>query len=285
MQGTRTAFSLFALLLLFTLPDVAWTQDASARARRVLLIGQGPDGHPVTTHEYRAAVKLLATLLSRAERVQTIVVSADGDWADGPELLDGADAAVLFVSQGAKWIQTDAKRLAAFQSLTKRGGGLVCLHWGMGTKDAEDIPAFVNLFGACHGGPDRKYKVVDLKTEPGQRDHPVLRGVTPIETHEEFYYRLKMASPKEQIVPLIRVTIDGESHPVAWAWERPDGGRSAGYSAMHFHDNWKHEANRRLVVQSILWTLKRDIPDDGVNVSVEPSDLALPAIESVEKAK
>ena len=29
------------------------------------------------------------------------------------------------------------------------------------TKDAKNIEAFVNLFGGCHGGDDRKFKVVD----------------------------------------------------------------------------------------------------------------------------
>lgn len=248
-----------------------------ARPQRVLLIGQGPDGHPPATHEYRPGVKLIASLLERQKNLQTVVVIADGDWTDGPELLDGADAAVLFVSQGAKWIQADAGRLKAFQNLAQRGGGLFCLHWGMGTRDAADVPAFVNLFGACHGGPDRKYKVVDLTTEIGSPEHPALRGVAPVSAHEEFYYRLKQVTPADRLVPLIKVTIDVESHMVAWAWERPDGGRSGGYSALHFHDNWKHEANRRLVVQTILWSLRRDIPETGLDVSVKVDDLALPA--------
>lgn len=251
--------------------------EEPARPQRVLLIGQGPDGHPPATHEYRPGVKLIASLLERQKNLQTIVVSADGDWADGPELLDGADAAVLFVSQGAKWIQADAGRLKAFQNLAQRGGGLFCLHWGMGTRDAADVPAFVDLFGACHGGPDRKYKVVDLTTQIGSPGHPALRGVVPVTSHEEFYYRLKQVTPSDRLVPLIKVTIDDESHMVAWAWERPDGGRSGGYSALHFHDNWKHEANRRLVVQTILWSLKRDIPETGLDVSVKADDLALPA--------
>lgn len=270
------ALLLMAGLLVVVNQQLAKSEEP-ARPQRVLLIGQGPDGHPPATHEYRPGVKLIASLLERQKNLQTIVVSADGDWTDGPELLDGADAAVLFVSQGAKWIQADARRLKAFQSLAQRGGGLFCLHWGMGTRDAADVPAFVNLFGACHGGPDRKYKVVDLTTEISSPEHPALRGVTPVPSHEEFYYRLKQVTPADRLVPLIKVTIDDESHMVAWAWERPDGGRSGGYSALHFHDNWKHEANRRLVVQTILWSLKRDIPKTGLDVSVKADDLTLPA--------
>lgn len=252
------------------------TIGASAEeVKRVLLIGQGPDGHPPATHEYSPGVQLLAKLLSRSEGIQTIVVSADGEWAEGPELLDGADAAVVFVSQGALWIQEDAKRLAAFQALAKRGGGLVCLHWGMGTRDAKNIPAWLKLFGGCHGGPDRRYKVVDVKMELGRKEHPILNGVKPIDVHEEFYFKLKLVPSSDAFVPLIRTNIEEESHTVSWAWNRPDGGRSFGFSGLHFHSNWKHESYRRLMTQAILWTVDRKIPSQGIPVDIKDIDLAL----------
>lgn len=249
---------------------------AADKPQRILLIGQAPDGHPPGTHEYRAAASLLAKMLAPIDRLQTISVSADGDWPEGPVLLDGADAAVVFVSEGAKWLQADAKRLAAFQTLAKRGGGLICLHWGMGTRDAKYIPAWVNLFGGCHGGPDRRYKVVDVKTQLATPTHPILRGVSPVAVHEEFYFKLKWAQPAEQITPLIQVPIEGESHTVAWAWERPDGGRSFGFSGLHFHENWKLPSYQRMLSQSVLWILKREVPEDGVDVKLEAEDFVPP---------
>lgn len=246
------------------------------KPQRVLLIGQAPDGHPPGTHEYRAAASLFAKMLTPMERLQTIVVSADGDWVEGPELLDGADAAVVFVSEGAKWLQTDAKRLAAFQDLARRGGGLICLHWGMGTREAEFIPKWVELFGGCHGGPDRRYKVVDVKTQLATPDHPILRGVKPVEVREEFYFKLKLAQPAEQITPLIRVRIEEEDHTVGWAWQRPDGGRSFGFSGLHFHDNWKLESYQRMLAQSVYWVLNREIPEAGLQIKLEAADLIPP---------
>ena len=266
---------LFTLTITLVLSTFGTLCDA-ADSQRVLLIGQGPDGHPAATHEYNAGVRLLGKLLSRTENLQTIVVSADGDWAEGPELLDGADAAVVFVSQGAKWIQNDAKRLAAFQDLAKRGGGLTCLHWGMGTRDAENIPKWLKLFGGCHGGPDRRYKVVDTQFKLASPKHPVLRGVDAIPVHEEFYFKLKFQQPLKQITPLIRVQIEDEPHVVSWAWQRPDSGRSFGFTGLHFHENWKHEAYRRLMTQGVLWTLGRDISVNGLSVEVSDSDLGLP---------
>ena len=249
---------------------------AADKPQRILLIGQAPDGHPPGTHEYRAAASLFSKMLAPMDRLQTIIVSADGDWAEGPELLDGADAAVVFVSEGAKWLQADAKRLAAFQALAKRGGGLICLHWGMGTRDAKFIPAWVELFGGCHGGPDRRYKVVDVKTQLATPSHPILRGVSPVEVHEEFYFKLKWAQAAEQITPLIQVRIEEEDHTVGWAWERPDGGRSFGFSGLHFHENWKLDSYRRMLAQSVSWILKREIPEAGVRVNLEAADFVPP---------
>src|SRR5262249_3951708 len=156
-------------------------------------------------------------------------------------LLDGADGVVVFLSEGARWVTEDPNRLAAFQRVAKRGGGLSCLHWGMGAREAAPIADYTALFGACHGGPDRKYKVVTLTAKPAENKHPVLAGLAPFEVHDEFYYSLKQPLPDRmaKITPLINVHIDDSDHMVAWAADRPDGGRSFGFSGLHFHDNWK----------------------------------------------
>ena len=280
MRHHRLTWTFLSIAVLLTATcqaaDKAEAPGNPGRSQRLLLIGQAPDGHPPGSHEYRAAMSLFSKLLAPVEDLQIIAVSADADWPDGPELLDGADAAVVFVSEGAKWLQADAKRLAAFQALAKRGGGLICLHWGMGTKDAKNVPDWVELFGGCHGGPDRRYKVVDVKTTLATLEHPILRGVSPVEVHEEFYFKLKWAQPAAQITPLIQVSIEGENHTVAWAWKRPDGGRSFGFTGLHFHENWQLEPYRRMLTQSVMWVLNREIPDTGVAVRLDATDFIPP---------
>ncbi len=256
--------------------DRASKHTSSRTKKRLLLLGQKPDGHPRATHEYDAGVRILAKCLQNQRDLQMILVSADEPWKEGPGLIDGADGVVVFVSEGAKWIQQDRLRLAAFNRLAARGGGFVCLHWGMGTRKAEYINDFVQLFGGCHGGPDRKYKVVDVEVAVANDDHPIMRGVAAFDVHEEFYYTLKFAKPKGSITPLVQVPIDDAIHTVAWAWERPAGGRSFGFSGCHFHDNWKHVQYRRLVAQAILWTLNRPIPMKGLPVKISKEDIGLP---------
>jgi type 1 glutamine amidotransferase len=209
------------------------------------------------------------------EGVQAIVVQADGPWLEGPELLDGADGAVLYLSEGAKWLQQDPERLAAFQRLAERGGGLAVVHWGMGTKDARYIDGFARLFGGVHGGPDRKFKVGEFAVQIADVTHPIARGLGPFDVREEFYYKIKFAKPVEDITPIARVPIEGASETVAWAWERPERGRSFGFTGGHFHSNWELPEYRRLVAQGILWTLDVPIPAKGLNVDVGKDALEL----------
>jgi hypothetical protein len=46
--------------------------------------------------------------------------------------------------------------------------------------------------------------------------------------------------------------------------QRADGGRGAGVVIPHFFRNWGLEDARRLVLNSICWTAKLDIPAEGV---------------------
>ena len=237
--------------------------EAGTPKKRVLLLWQSPDGHPKETHEYQLGQKILKATLEKHANVEATLVCADDPWKDGPELLAKADGVVLFVSEGAKWLSADAERLAAFRASAKRGAGLSVLHWGMGTRDAKNIAAFVDLFGGCHGGPDRKYKILQTEAKVADKTHTILRGLADFKARDEFYYQLKFA---KTATPLLNVTIDGESYPVAWALERDGGGRSFGFSGLHFHENWQTPEYRRLVAQGVMWTLDLAIPKDGIAV-------------------
>jgi type 1 glutamine amidotransferase len=219
---------------------------------------------------------ILAKCLQDVPGLEVDVISADGAWEDGPELIREADCVVLFLSQGAKWIHEDPRRLEAFAQLAAREGGLIALHWGMGTRDPKYIAGFLRLFGGCHGGPDRKYKVVESQIRVVDSDHEIVRGVAPLMLREEFYYQLKLIDTK-RIKPILQTTIDGNNETVAWAWQRADGGRAFGFSGGHFHSNWSRVEYRRLMAQAVLWTLKLPIPKEGLPVKVSKEDLALPA--------
>ena len=71
---------------------------------------------------------------------------------------------------------------------------------------------------------------------------------------------------------MLRAKIDGTDEIVSCAWERPDGGRSFGFTGLHFHENWRRVAYRRLVAQGVLWTLKLPVPNAGLPVRLSADD-------------
>jgi lysophospholipase L1-like esterase len=271
---------LVADLLLGAIDDLRSTGPLAVR--KILLIGQGPDGHPATTHEYLAGLKVLSKCLEPVPGVEVSVVRADGPWKEGPDLIGQADGVVLFLAEGARWGEQDPKRYQALTRLAARRGGLVVLHWAMGTREAGPIDGCLQLFGGCHGGPDRKYRVLDAEVQVVEPPHPIAAGIGNFRVHDEFYYRLKFVKPQGEvrpIRPILRVPIDGKMETVAWAWEHPAkkgrGARAFGFSGLHFHDNWRLPAYRRLVTQGVLWTVDLPIPPDGLPVDVPEADLKL----------
>ena len=96
-------------------------------------------------------------------------------------------------------------------------------------------------------------------------------GITPV-ADEDLTTKLYI----DLIETSLQTQIDGESHTVAWAWQRGDGGRSFGFSGGHFHENWSRAEYRRLMTQAVLWSLKLSIPEEGVDVAITDDVLSLP---------
>ena len=64
--------------------------------------------------------------------------------------------------------------------------------------------------------------------------------------------------------PAVRKSVArGDKQTVAWAYQRPDGGRSFGFTGGHFHWNWGNDDVRRLVTNAIRWSAGDDIPEAG----------------------
>lgn len=262
-----------ALLFLVMCLDPAFSAD-EVPPKHLLLISQGPDGHPWNTHEFRAGVRILHKLLGDVPGLEITTVDAEESPRDIPKLVDAADGVVLFVSQGSEWVGSHPERLAAFQRLAKRKGGITALHWAVGAKDPRYIDVAKNLWGATHGGPDRKY-VVDQRTLVPNVIHPITMGLQPLTIRDEWYYNLKFTS-EGGFDALWITTIEDESRPVAWAWERPNRGRSFGFVGLHFHENWGDETYRRFVSRGVLWTLRLEEPEDGLSLELDPRDIQEP---------
>ena len=286
--ATRYMPALLLAVAFSCISAVDATADLAAdepRPIRLMFLQQGPDGHPRASHEYVTGVKLLARSLRDVPRLQVTVVDADDPWIDGPERLTQADGVVLYLAEGAKWTQAEPRRKEAFARFAARGGAIVALHWAIGTKSAEPIAGFQQLLGGCHGGPDRKYQVLETTVGPARPDHPITAGIPEFKIRDEFYYRLKFVESPKAPQPVLTALIDGERHAVAWSWERGDGGRSFGFSGAHFHENWRRDEYLRLVSQAILWTLRIEPPRAGFPATLEDQEFELPPAPTKNVAK
>ena len=186
-----------ASLLLLCIASFA----SAAEPKKVLLLSQKRD-HPPASHEYHSGVHVLAKCLQGVPGLQVTVVNADEPCPEAPKLIDAADAIVLYLGEGGRWMQLDKKRLEAINKLAARGGGIVGLHWGIGAKDDKYVPRHVELMGGMHGGSDRKYVVKELDVRTVSRDHPINAGVDLKRLDDEYYYRLKFAK-QGQVTPLL----------------------------------------------------------------------------------
>jgi len=63
--------------------------------KRVLLLAQGPDGHPFASHEYLAGLNIVKKCLDRVAGLEAAIIEADEPFRAGPELIDRADGVVL----------------------------------------------------------------------------------------------------------------------------------------------------------------------------------------------
>ena len=250
-------------------------QSGSSKPKKLLLIGQEPDGHARETHEYMAGMRILSKCLEGVEGLDVQLAYGREPWPEGPELLRKCDGAFFFVSQGALWMQKDSRRYAAFTELAARGGGIGAIHWGIGAKDGTYRAGQIKLLGASRGGPRRPFGVFRTRLSLATEGHPVLRGIADFEIHDEFYYQLEFVQRPGRVTPLITAAIDGNDETVAWAWPRPDGGRSFGFTGLHFHKNWKTDHYRRLVAQGAMWIVGLDVPTDGLAVQVDDQALRL----------
>ena len=264
-------FKITTLLGLFLLSG--WTAHAKdPQKTRIVVIATAPD-HAWNTHMYSEECKLLVRCLNQNPGVDA-VFSADLDWPKDPKVLEGVKG-IVFYSRAAGDIVFDPKRRKETAKLFDSGVGFATIHWATAANDAKMGPDYLELLGGWfhlnHSGLNvGKYPLQQIDSV-----HPVCNGWVPYPLHDEIYLNLKYHPATK---PLVKVTIGGKDQTVAWVLERkgPNGGRSFGTTLGHFHDNFRIEAFRRMIVNGILWSAGLEVPKDGAKVSATKEELTLP---------
>lgn len=248
-------------------------------AKIVLLAGSV--SNKAGQHEYFAGCAMMMDWLKQTPGVWP-VMAAEG-WPQNEAILDGAKAIVVYADGGAKLPFLESARWEKISKLVAGGAGFVMLH------QAVDVPAeradeIKSWLGAvfkkdigCRGHWDMEFSEFPK--------HAITRGVTAFAApFDGWLYNLHFAPGA---VPLLtgmvpdknRTTEDAKAHAgraevIAWAYERPNGGRSFGFTGADLHKNWIAESQRRLVTNGILWSAKVDVPEAGAPAPMTAAQLA-----------
>ncbi len=279
--------------------DIRLKRLKLADGRKKLVMVAGSPSHAPGAHEHRAGVLLLEKCLdeftAREAHPRLVTAVYTGGWPTDPTAFDNADAIFFFADGGGGHPVIQSNRLAQIDALAKRGVGIACLHYAVEVPKEKGGPEFLNWLGGyfeTHWSVNPHWLLV--KTELAQ-GHPITRGVKPFETQDEWYYHMRFREPPKGLTmiltavppdatrekpdhshhgnPTVRAA-KGSREVLAWAYERPEGGRGFGCTGAHFHKNWENDDFRKLMLNALVWTAGLDVPPVGVSSAVSADDLA-----------
>ncbi len=258
------------------------SNDTSAVKKKIVFIAGGPS-HGSGEHEFQGGCTLLAGMLN-ANMKNVNAVVYNGSWPADPSVLADADAIVVYSDGGGGHMIIP--HLQEVDRLMKKGVGLVLLHYAVELPKGENGNYFLDWVGGYFETfwSVNPYWKADYTNIP---KHAITRGVNPFEVDDEWYYHIRFRDGMKNIIPIL-VTLppkstlnrpDGshDNNPfvrsdinkgipqiMAWAIERPDGGRGFGFTGGHMHRNWMNDDFRKLVLNAIVWTAKIQVPKNGV---------------------
>ena len=283
----RSAFLILLAIATFSRAELTEQQkqvplekdSADPKLSKIVLIAGSVSSKP-GGHEYFAGCALMMNWLKQVPGVWP-VLAAEG-WPKNEAIFDGAKAVVVYADGGPKLSFLEPARWAKMKSLVDGGAGLVMLHQSVDVPEdrADDIKAWLGgVFQkdiGCRGHWDMEFSEFPK--------HPITRGVTKFAAPKDgWLFNLHFAPGA---VPLLtgavpdkaRSSADAKAHAgraetIAWAYERPNGGRSFAFTGADWHANWSVEGQRRLVTNGILWSAKVEVPEGGAAVPATPEQL------------
>ena len=293
----RFAFVLAAVAV------VALTLPVRTANVRIVLIAGRPS-HPPGMHEFRAGSMLLQKALASVPGVTTDVYTmgwptktVDGKTVDDNAALDNANAVFIFADGGKGHPAIQGDRMKVIDALEAKAVGLAFGHYGVEVPAGPTGDAMHRWSGGYY---ETNFSVnpmwaPDFQTFP---DHPVARGVGPFATHDEWYFNMRWTADealKKRITPILVakpsdevrkgpyvsprgpydhiIADSGKVETMMWVMERPDGGRSFGFTGGHTHTHWGDVNQRRVMLNALLWIAKVDVPAGGVQDKITAADL------------
>jgi type 1 glutamine amidotransferase len=290
-------------LLMVSAAVIGASFTAVGADKRIVIIA-GKASHGPGQHEFRAGSMLLQKAMAGVPGVNVQVYTngwpskmVEGKPVDDSTLLENADAIFIYADGGRGNPAIQGDRQKVIDALAAKGVGLGFGHYGVEVPAGPPGDAMHKWIGGYY---ETNFSVNPMWKPMFEKlpSHPVTRGVGPFGNHDEWYFNMRWtADPalKKRITPILVSTPSdevrkgpyvsprgpydhiiadsGKAETMMWVYERPDGGRSFGFTGGHTHTNWGDPNQRKVVLNALLWIAKVNVPPGGVADKITAEDL------------
>ncbi len=268
-------------------------QKAAKGVKKIAFIaGTEPHGGR-GNHEFLAAAIYLATTINAEYPDAYAVVHTR---KKGPKDLSHADAVIILMDHGG-WAVNPAVKEAM-----DRKAGFMAIHYGVEVNKGEQGQHFLKWMGG-YFEPFWSVNPHWIPKFDTIGKHETSRGVKPFAVNDEWYYHMRFVDGMKGVTPVLQAVPPLETitsrykegtkagghngnpdalkavqakqpQVVAWAYDRPDGGRGFGFTGLHFHKNLGEDNTRTLLLNAVAWVSKLPVPETGVrNQSLSRDEL------------
>lgn len=264
---------------------VFFGKDGFSEEKTILFLA-GKSSHKQGVHEHLAGCQFLADCIAKSGLGISTVVLDFYQW-DAMSSLDPKPDAILIYSDGYQK-HPAIHHQDALQSLVDIGVGIACFHFAVEVEPDKLGTTFLSWLGGYFeiGWSVNPFWKAEFEVFP---DHPVCNGVEPFGFHDEWYYHMRFVDNMEGVTPILstlppektlkfrprqplrsnnptvsKAVKNGQKQAVAWAYQRPDGGRGFGLTGGHLHKNWQDDNFRKVVLNALVWIARLTVPEDGV---------------------
>jgi type 1 glutamine amidotransferase len=256
----------------------------------------GPKEHgAVGRHEYEKNARVMAWILENATNLETLPIETEVLVGPAPRDLSVlADADLIVMEGNGDWLPNETNlffeqaavhngRTYSAESMTYLNAlnrmildndiGVVMLHYTMWVENQAGQRFIQNWVGGnwvvgLSQNPVDTWSVSVLAPQ-----HQILRGVDTWSMREEMYSRYYLPYNTGRTELLLGTPSTNRNGPqtIAFAYERPEGGRGFVYGGVDFHDTLhQHESLRRFLANALVWTAGRQVPQGGIQAPPPP---------------
>lgn len=255
-------------------------QKAANGVRKIVFVADTAPHGPRGNHEFLAAAIYLARTINATYPDAYAVVHTINKW---PKDLKHADAIVVLLNHSRTAVNP------AVKEAMDRGAGFMAIHYGVEVDKGEQGQAFLGWLGGYFEPfwSVNPWWTPDFKELP---THPTTRGVKPFSINDEWYYHMRFVDGMKGVTPILsalpplntiqdegkkasshggnpdvyKEVSEGKPQAMAWAYERPNGGRGFGLTGLHKHENLANDSMRTLLLNATAWVSKLEVPADGI---------------------